>query len=73
MKLLLFSDLHCSVSAARHLVAQAEQADILVGAGDFATARRNLSLTIDILREIDKPAVLVPGNSETPEELTTRL
>ena len=43
--------------------------DVLVGAGDFATARRGLQPVIDVLRQSTTPAVLVPGNSESVEEL----
>jgi Icc-related predicted phosphoesterase len=39
LKLLLFSDLHADVTAARHLVERAADVDVLVGAGDFDNAR----------------------------------
>src|SRR6185503_223781 len=35
----------------------------------FANARRGVSICIDVLREIAVPAVLVPGNNESEEEL----
>lgn len=70
MKLLLFSDLHCAVSTARDLVTLAEEVDVVVGAGDFGNVRRDVAVTIDVLQAIDKPAVLVPGNNESVEELT---
>ncbi len=69
MKLLLFSDLHCDAGAARRLVERAAAVDVVVGAGDFATCRRGIERTLDVLQAIDKPAVLVPGNSETDAEL----
>ncbi len=69
MRLLLWSDLHCDVAAARRLVARAEDAEVVVGAGDFATCRRGLASTLEVLRAIDRPAVVVPGNSESAEEL----
>lgn len=46
-------------------------ADVIVGAGDFATTRRGIGDTLDILAAIEKPAVVVPGNSESYEELQT--
>jgi Icc-related predicted phosphoesterase len=70
MKLLLFSDIHVDQDAARALVRLAADADILVGAGDFGNLRRQAEVCIDILREADKPAVLVAGNNESTEELT---
>lgn len=69
MKFLLFSDLHCDVAAARQLVEAAKEVDVVIGAGDFANRHRGLSDTLDILAAIEKPAVLVPGNGETVEEL----
>ncbi len=69
MKLLLFSDLHCDKAAARHLVELSSQVDCLIGAGDFGTCRRRVGDTIGVLQEITLPAVLVPGNSESAEEL----
>jgi Icc-related predicted phosphoesterase len=71
MKLLLFSDLHCDRRAAEHLVQLSTAADALVGAGDFASVRRNIDATLQVLRRIDRPTVLVAGNNETTAELTT--
>lgn len=69
MKLLLFSDLHTDTRAATRIVELAGQADVAVGAGDFANARRRISSCIGILKQIQKPTVLVPGNNESQEEL----
>jgi uncharacterized protein len=70
MKLLLFSDLHTDIQAAHRLVQRAGTADVLVGAGDFGNVRRQVRVCLEILRSIDKPAVLVAGNNESTEELT---
>ncbi len=43
--------------------------DVVAGAGDFATMREGIHEVIDILAGIDRPAILVPGNSESYEEL----
>jgi len=47
----------------------AEDVDVVIGAGDFATMHRGLESTIEALRAIAAPAVLVPGNAETDIEL----
>ena len=70
MKLLLFSDLHGDVDASRQLVARSAGVDVVVGAGDFGVARRGVGRCIEVLRAIIRPAVLVPGNAESFEELT---
>ncbi len=69
MRLLLFSDLHCNEKAAAAIASQSAEVDVVVGAGDFATMRRGIEQTIDRLREIRRPTVLVPGNSESVDEL----
>jgi Icc-related predicted phosphoesterase len=71
MKLLLFSDLHRDRAAAKRLVELSRDADVVIGAGDFATVRHGLADTLGELQAIDKPAVLVPGNAESTEELRT--
>jgi Icc-related predicted phosphoesterase len=68
-KLLLFSDLHCDATAARSLVERSRSVDIVIGAGDFANMRRGLGRCLEVLKEIDRPAVLVAGNNETTDEL----
>ena len=69
MKLFVFSDLHRDRDAARSLVERSGEADVLVGAGDFAVMRQGIDDVIEILREVDKPTVLVPGNGESDVEL----
>ena len=69
MKLLLFSDLHNDYHTASKLIALSDTVDVVVGAGDFCIARRGLNEIIAALSAIKKPAVLVPGNSESTEEL----
>ena len=69
MRLLCFSDLHRDRDAASRLVGCSEEVDLVIGAGDFATKREGLSDTLDVLARITKPAVLVPGNGESADEL----
>lgn len=69
MKLLAFSDLHCDLDRAERLVERSAEADVVIGAGDFASVHRGLEETIDALSGIEKPTFLVPGNNETDEAL----
>ena len=69
MKLLLFSDLHCDMRAARSIVDRSENVDVVIGAGDFANVRRGLKEMIGVLSDIKTPSILVAGNSETHNEL----
>ena len=69
MKLLAFSDIHTDLGRARRLVELSTSADVVVGAGDFASVHRGLEETIAALSAIERPAVLVPGNNETDEAL----
>jgi Icc-related predicted phosphoesterase len=69
-RFLCFSDLHRDAEAAASLVEAARDVDVVIGAGDFATCRRGLSDTLELLAAIDKPSVIVAGNGESTEELT---
>lgn len=70
MKLLLFSDIHTDEQHCRRIVESSKDADIVIGAGDYCSLRRNLSKVIGWLSRISKPTILVPGNSESYEELS---
>jgi Icc-related predicted phosphoesterase len=69
MKLLAFSDLHRDLVQAARLVEMSADADVVIGAGDFASVHEGLEETIAALAPIEKPTVLVPGNNETEEAL----
>jgi Icc-related predicted phosphoesterase len=69
VRVLAFSDLHRDEQRARSAVERAAQADVVAAVGDLATMHRGLEETIDVLRAIDRPVLLVPGNNETDEAL----
>ncbi|HSS04016.1 MAG TPA: metallophosphoesterase family protein [Solirubrobacterales bacterium] len=69
MKLLAFSDLHRDLDQAAVLVEMSAEADVVIGAGDFASVHEGLEETIDALAAIETPTVLVPGNNETEDAL----
>lgn len=69
MKLLAFSDLHRDRAQAERLVEMAADADVVIGAGDFASVHEGLEETIEALAAIEAPTVLVPGNNETEDAL----
>jgi uncharacterized protein len=69
MRLLAFSDLHRDLRQAAALVEMSADADVVIGAGDFASVHEGLEETIAALAAIETPTVLVPGNNETEEAL----
>jgi Icc-related predicted phosphoesterase len=69
MRLLAFSDLHRDLGQAAELVAMSAGADVVIGAGDFASVHEGLEETIGALATIEAPTILVPGNNETEEAL----
>lgn len=69
MRVLAFSDLHCDLGQAAELVRMSGDADVVIGAGDFASVHDGLEPTIEALAGIEVPALLVPGNNETEDEL----
>jgi Icc-related predicted phosphoesterase len=69
VKLLAFSDLHRDLGQAATLVEMSAEADVVIGAGDFASVHEGLEETIGALAAIEAPTVLVPGNNETEDAL----
>jgi Icc-related predicted phosphoesterase len=69
VKLLAFSDLHRDLAQGAKLVEMSADADVVIGAGDFASVHEGLEETIGALAAIETPTVLVPGNNETADAL----
>jgi len=69
VKLLMFSDLHVDLAAAKRIVENAHHVDVVIGAGDFGNVRRDLQRCIEAMKAIDRPTVLVAGNNESTDEL----
>ena len=69
MRVLAFSDLHRDLDQAARLVEMSKDADVVIGAGDFASVHNGLGETIDALSAIEPPTVLVAGNNETLDAL----
>ena len=69
MKLLAFSDLHRDLDQGARLVEKSAEADVVIAAGDFANQHEGLEETIEALRPISTPTILVPGNNETEDAL----
>ncbi len=69
VKLLAFSDLHRDLGQAAELVEMSAEADVVIGAGDFASVHEGLGETIEVLAAIETPTILVPGNNETEQAL----
>jgi uncharacterized protein len=69
VRLLAFSDLHRDLGQAATLVAMSAEADVVIGAGDFASVHEGLAEAIGALAAIEAPTVLVPGNNETEDAL----
>jgi uncharacterized protein len=69
MRILAFSDLHRDAAMAETIVSASRDADVVVGAGDFASCGLGLEDTLTILRRMPVPFVLVPGNHDDLREL----
>jgi Icc-related predicted phosphoesterase len=69
VRILAFSDLHRDLAQAAKLVEMSAEADVVIGAGDFASIHEGLEETIGALAGIETLTVLVPGNNETDEAL----
>lgn len=71
MRILAFSDLHRDLGAAAAIVERSSEFDVVIAAGDFANQHSGLEESIDALKGIETPTVLVPGNNETEAALRT--
>jgi uncharacterized protein len=69
VRILAFSDLHRDLAQGAQLVEMSAEADVVIGAGDFASMHEGLEETIAALAGIETPTVLVPGNNETVDAL----
>lgn len=69
MKVLAFSDLHLDDHAADVLLEEAGEADLILGAGDFAVRRTGLAPFMARLAPLAGRAIYVPGNNESEAEL----
>ena len=69
MRILAFSDLHRDLDQAARLVEMSAEADVVIGAGDFASVHEGLEPTIAALSGISARTLLVPGNNETADAL----
>lgn len=69
MRILAFSDLHRNRDTAQAILQASQGADVVVGAGDFATKGVGLSDTIDVLRDLAVPTIFVAGNHDSLTEL----
>ena len=69
MKILAFSDLHRDAAKAEAIVNESRGADVVVGAGDFASCGMGHGDTLNVLRRMAVPFVLVPGNHDDLGEL----
>ncbi len=64
MRILAFSDLHRDAARAEAIVNESHGADVVVGAGDFASCGQGHEDTLNVLRRMTVPFVLVPGNHD---------
>ncbi|MCE3266732.1 MAG: serine/threonine protein phosphatase [Solirubrobacterales bacterium] len=69
MRVLAFSDMHRDLDAAASVVERSADADLVIGAGDFASVHEGLEEAVEAFAGAQAPMVLVPGNNETEDAL----
>ena len=70
MRIVAVSDLHLDETCRSALLRQAEAADLVIGAGDYAQNHEGLAGYLAPLEAIADKTLLVPGNNETLDALT---
>lgn len=68
-RVMAFSDLHARSSLVPALLAAAETADLVIGAGDFCNMRQGLAPAMAELAPLARKSVFVCGNAESATEL----
>lgn len=69
MRILAFSDLHHNRAKAEAIVTASQNADLVIGAGDFCNMREGLPEAMTLLAGLGAPMIAVPGNAESAGEL----
>jgi Icc-related predicted phosphoesterase len=68
MKILAFVDVHANKLAMRELGRKAQDADLLLCAGDISVFGNSLKESIDIMDSWNKPCLVIHGNHEDEDE-----
>ena len=69
MRILAFSDIHRDKDAVHAIVEASQSADLVIGAGDFATHAMGALEVLPLLRDCSVPVLLVHGNHDDPDEI----
>lgn len=69
MRILAFSDLHLDAGAADAILEAADNADLILGVGDFAVRRKGLQEYMARLAPLEAKAIYVAGNNESVDEM----
>ncbi|QKG71740.1 metallophosphoesterase family protein [Erythrobacter mangrovi] len=69
MRILAFSDIHRDVDRARQIVSASADADVVIGAGDFAICGEGSLDTLHVLRDCRCDVIIVHGNHDNACEM----
>ncbi|WP_114090062.1 metallophosphoesterase [Thalassospira profundimaris] len=69
LDILAFSDLHLNHKAAENLISQAQQADIVIGAGDFGQKGTGLNRFMPVFAALTCPFIIIAGNHDDLDDL----
>ena len=71
MKILAFSDIHDEITYLDIINKKTKKydPDILICAGDISFFARNLNSSMTVLKKLNKPTLIIPGNHETAADI----
>jgi uncharacterized protein len=69
MNILAFADTHARKSSLKKLVKKARHADVLVCAGDLSLFGEGLQESTELLANLGKPLLVIPGNHENKKDI----
>lgn len=69
MRILAFSDIHRDIERAQHIVGASRDADVVIGAGDFAICGEGSLDTLQVLKHCRCDVIIVHGNHDNISEM----
>lgn len=73
MKILAFVDTHGNKTILKKLIEKADQADLLICAGDISNWGKQIKELLEPFEKLNIPLLIIPGNHETPDLLQRNL
>lgn len=69
MKILIFADMHGSLTALKKIKEKSKECEVIICAGDLSVFEKNLDFFVDELSKTRKDVIIIQGNHENEENM----